>query len=263
MSNAGTVQNVQGAIPILARVPPPEGQMAAQVPLVFTPFQFNYSNTFQLNAQSGLFLSQVVSLIIDNSGNPYPVQVTHGALQQTITVPGYTETIIPTFSARGFYSLEVGLLSVPVDAVSVNLILLNYERGVGAISETIPNTLQGSSLYSTVISFTGVSSSVFLPPANYALIDIEMVLSYMYIPVAGAGQVLIIIFSDVSLPVTSLLASAYASTPGYQPCQFRTARQFSTPLYLPRGNNLTFSCTYIYNCNYVQGTLNVSGFTLS
>ena len=43
---------VVGSIPVINRIPPPEGQMAAQIPIQFNPAQFSYANVFPFLARS-------------------------------------------------------------------------------------------------------------------------------------------------------------------------------------------------------------------
>lgn len=128
---AGTVQNVVGALPIINRRVPVEGDKAAQVTATLAPTDFFVSQIFQLSDQSGLMMTQVVTLLVDNTAGNQDILVTHGVLQQKLTVPQGTQMIVPTFSAQGFYPLTVQAVAAPSAPFAVPMILLNYERQTG------------------------------------------------------------------------------------------------------------------------------------
>src|SRR5208283_1666852 len=127
-------QNVVAAIPVNAIDPPPEGQRAAKINVSLTPISFYNANQFQLNSQSGLTLSQVCTLVIDNSQNSSPITVVHGALSQQVLVPQNTTTIVPTFSTKGYYFLSVGAIIAPTQTLNIPITLLNYVRQGGQFS---------------------------------------------------------------------------------------------------------------------------------
>lgn len=83
----GNYQNIIGAIPVVSLSPPPEGSAAAQVTYTLTPSLPAVSASYQLSSQAGLAMSQIVTLIIDNSANLYPIEVTHGVLSEVTNVP--------------------------------------------------------------------------------------------------------------------------------------------------------------------------------
>lgn len=128
---AGTVQNVIGALPIVNRRVPVEGDKAAQVTATLAPTDFFVSQIFNLSDQSGLMMTQVVTLLVDNTAGNQDVLITHGVLQQNLTVPQGTQMIVPTFSAQGFYPLTVQAVAAPSAPFVVPMILLNYERQTG------------------------------------------------------------------------------------------------------------------------------------
>src|SRR5208283_1574138 len=127
-------QNVVAAIPVNAIDPPPEGQRAAKINVSLTPISFYNANQFQLNSQSGLTLSQVCTLVIDNSQNSSPITVVHGALSQQVLVPQNTTTIVPTFSTKGYYFLSVAAITAPSQTLNIPITLLNYVRQGGQFS---------------------------------------------------------------------------------------------------------------------------------
>ena len=81
-----SVQQTIGSVPIISRLPPPEGNMAAQLTFTLTPTQPNVATSLQLNSQGGLMMSQVLTLVIDNTKNGYPINVVHGALNENVQV---------------------------------------------------------------------------------------------------------------------------------------------------------------------------------
>src|SRR5271166_5936242 len=112
---AGTVQNTTSAVPVRARKDPPEGQMAVPLSFAFTPSNYAFTNFYQLGGQSGgIMISQVVSLLIDNTASPYPTTVQHGVTNSTVTIPAFTEAIIPTFSSATSYPLSLAQATAPV-----------------------------------------------------------------------------------------------------------------------------------------------------
>src|SRR5208283_4033739 len=131
---ATSSQNVVAAIPVNAIEPPPEGQRAAKINVSLSPTAFYVAQQFQLNSQSGLTLSQVCTLVIDNSQNTAPVSVVHGALSQQVLVPSQTTTIVPTFSTKGYYFLSVGAIIPPTQTLNIPITLLNYPKQGGQFS---------------------------------------------------------------------------------------------------------------------------------
>ena len=152
----GTVQNVRAAIPIIARDPPPEGQSGASVIFALAGGNAPTLNLFQLNSQSGLALSQVCSLCIDNTQNGGTLTVTHGAFNEVVLIPPYTFQIFPTFSTQGQYPLSINSLN----ACSVPVVLLNYTRAPAQFPTTHQTSIFNTgynvwSYYSNVIKITG------------------------------------------------------------------------------------------------------------
>ncbi len=175
---ATSTQNVVAAIPVNAIDPPPEGQRAAKIVATLTPIAFYSAQQFQLNSQSGLTLSQVCTLVIDNSQNNAPIAIVHGALNQQVLVPANTTTIVPTFSTKGYYFLSVGAILPPTQNLVIPITLLNYPRQGGQFSSQQNVNVQNASaiditvggptpitIQNTVLN-TGHNSSILLSIYN-------------------------------------------------------------------------------------------------
>ena len=133
----GTVQpGVRTALPVVARHTPPEGTRAASITATLTPASFFVTEQFALSDQSGLMMTQVVTLLVDNTANTEDVFLTHGVLQQNLTVPAGADATVPTFSAQGYYPLSVTTASglPPAGNLVIPIGLLNYERQQGFYS---------------------------------------------------------------------------------------------------------------------------------
>jgi len=140
LTDAGTFQNVTGAIPVTSLDPPPEGKMAASLKFFLSSVKPSVNASLQLSSQGGLQMSQVVTISIDNSNNSFAIQITHGVFNEVTTVAAFAVAIVPTFSARGgAYTLLVDAISVGENLVSgeVEIICMNYERAPGTFGGTV------------------------------------------------------------------------------------------------------------------------------
>jgi hypothetical protein len=127
------------AIPIVAKDPPPEGRNAVQITYNLTSANPSFSTTYALATaigglvsvpQGGLGLSQVRCLVIQNTGNQFPLTVTHGALNQVEIIPPGATATLPTFSS--YFNYEFGLsVSGVSGSISVPVTFLNFERSQG------------------------------------------------------------------------------------------------------------------------------------
>jgi len=165
---SSTVQpGVLNGTPIVARNPPPEGQMAVQLPVTLTPSIFATNGLQQLSSGQVGGMSQVVTLIIDNTANNVPVTIVHGALNESVQVAANTQATVPTFSGQGYWPWQVFVPTAPAANVNVGLILLNYERSSGIYrqtSNTIQNTGENSSvLYSNNLSVSTTTDTLLIP----------------------------------------------------------------------------------------------------
>ena len=96
----GTVQNVTLSLPIIARVPPPEGQTGANVNFTLDGGNVATYNLFQLNSQNGLVMSQVCSLCVDNTKNGGLYRHTWGIQRSRFDTAIYI-SIFPDFFDAG------------------------------------------------------------------------------------------------------------------------------------------------------------------
>jgi len=259
-----TVQNVLGAFPVKARDPPPEGQMAVPIQFTLTPAIFSSIQSLLLGSQSGgILMSQVVTLVIDNSASPYPTTVVHGATFASVTIPAFTESIVPTFSQTGNYYLSVSQATAPVGNVPIKITLLNYDRAVGSYSEIMPNTQQASSIYSFHGNVIASGNTPVIPiPSNFALVDLELMIPLLGAAAAGLVSADCILLSGATFDITSLYAPAIAPGAGPIATDKVSRRTFATPLYLPRGQIIQLNMNLNANCNVAHFVLNLSGFTL-
>src|SRR5208282_2348833 len=158
---------VLNGTPIVARNPPPEGQMAVQLPVTLTPSIFATNGLQQLSSATMGGMSQVVTLIVDNTANNVPVTIVHGALNESVQVAANTQATVPTFSGQGYWPWQVFVSTAPAANVNVGLILLNYERSSGIYrqtSNTIQNTGENSSvLYSNNLSVSTATDTLLIP----------------------------------------------------------------------------------------------------
>jgi hypothetical protein len=124
------IQNTIGSTPISNVIPPPEGNLAAALAFVLTPAEASIAANLQLSSQSGLMMSQVITLLIDNTANAYPITVVHGALSETTTVAALSQVIVPTFSNKSSFPINVALSGnvTPSANATINIIFLNYVR---------------------------------------------------------------------------------------------------------------------------------------
>jgi hypothetical protein len=146
-------QNVIGGTPVANLAKPPEGTKASSLKYVMTPT--DYSRTENLSLWADLGMSQVITLVIDNTGCDQDVIVEGGAILQKIVVAANTGSIIPTFSPVGSYSYTVSLQDAPSSDQTVLLTLLNYER---------PPTTWGGVI--SRISSSAAIGSNFISPAS-------------------------------------------------------------------------------------------------
>ena len=294
---AGIIQNVSGSVPIVARRPPPEGLKAAKLVFTLTPSDYDVIQPLQLNAQNGLMMSQVVTLVVDNTANVDAIVVTHGALFETLAVPGGTQIIAPTFSLQGAYSLEVAAVSAPAGNIDVGIILLNYDRAPGSNSVTISNaTLPVSgnvnanivgtvtiddtaplTVQNTIINTTHNSAPVFsnvvnvsaggttnlTAAGNWILDSLDIAVEYAQptaIGVAGLGLQLVCASAVIHTlyPIANFtVAGNYYDGASFNSPSFRSWAQ---GLILPRGNPLALYAFNFTNFTTVGLRVNISGY---
>jgi hypothetical protein len=190
---ASTVQpGVLSGTPIVARNPPPEGQMAVQLPVTLTPSIFATNGLQQLSSGQVGGMSQIVTLIIDNTPNNVPITVVHGALNETLQVAANTQATVPTFSGQGYWPWQVFTPTPPAANVNVGMILLNYERSSGIYRQT-SNTIQN----------TGENSGVLVADT----LGVAANSANLIIPAGPAGSIWVLDSLDVSIETVQSTAA--------------------------------------------------------
>lgn len=186
-----TTQNTLGALPVLSLPNPPEGKQAARFQIVLTGSQPSYAASFQLNSQAGLSFSQVMSISIDNSANAYGLTIVHGVLNEQVNVPAFAKVILPTFSSRASYPLNVAAygLITPSISMAVTVVLMNYPRAPGTFAGLLSPSISGTGQTVTPLLSGRYSIDVFtsepviLNPGNWTISEVEMTLEG-FLPVA-------------------------------------------------------------------------------
>lgn len=272
---SSTVQSgVLNGTPIVARNPPPEGQMAVQIPIELTPSIFAANGLQQLSSGQVGGMSQVVTLMIDNTRNNNPVTVTHGALNETVTIAANTLATVPTFSGQGYWPWEVSLSAAPAMNVPVTLIMLNYERSAGLYRQT-SNTIQNTGENSTVL-YSGVqvctaNGNFILNAAGpsgslWVLDSLEMAIDLFGNNNAGAfGCNLELICGIGGVVVNTIEATGYnggagglvfgAVTPSY--------RTWSQGLLVNSNAAFYLNVSAKYNLAEIDVRINLSGYNVS
>lgn len=140
---SGAFQNIVApSLPVVAKNPPPEGQMITPFNFVLTATQFSINQSFALGPNS---MSQVRTLYVDNSENAQALTVTHGVGSQTTLVPAGGGAILPTASTQGNYYLKISTPIAPPADTAIGIGLYNYEippalwgTQIVTITQTVP-----------------------------------------------------------------------------------------------------------------------------
>lgn len=240
--------------------PPPEGYKGVLAPFPFAVGQTTAANYFQLNSQSGLLMSQVETICVDNTQNPQPLNIVHGAFNEQTTIPAYTYTILPTFSAaNGIYSLTMSTVAAAA-AFTVNVTLLNYVRQAGSVTNTNQSPTPVTPIYltngfeeaATSGSYSYVLQGAILTPDNPTYIY-GMTLGIISGTAAAAGLAVAgMAVSWSGNPAALLYASAVATGAGAVAFNQHTFYDFShNPLIVPPNSNITMN---------VEGFTNLDNF---
>ena len=146
-----------------------------QYTFTFGPSITTASAAYQMFAQAGLFLSQVVTLLIDNTMNSAAVTVTHGVLNIATSVDAGQAALVPTFSNTGPYNVVIQCLSTPTDTGYTTLTYLNYEKNPTSWSLTAAQASQTpGALYSAEVDITANGTTLILPNGQYSISSIEL-----------------------------------------------------------------------------------------
>lgn len=167
----GTVQpNVLGSTPIVNNSPPPEGQYAVLLSFPFSAAGWTSAQQLQLNAPGGgIALSQVASILIDNTGSLIPLAVIHGAMSTTTHCPAGMAMLVPSFSNRAPYQLIVSLASPPPAGVTMTptITLFNYANNTAQWGLAQSQGATELCADVTEISGNGTTTVVAAPPTGY------------------------------------------------------------------------------------------------
>lgn len=270
----GYQQTVIGAIPVVNVLPPPEGTAAAQVTYTLTPSLPAISASYQLSSQAGLNMSQVITLIIDNSENLYPIAVTHGVLGEVTIVPAGAKVITPTFSNRSTYPITIKAASsiTPSSNLTVNVAFLNYFRAAANVGSNLQSSPIASGLNSTSTIFTGITKItangiyVLTPTAGNFIID-SLDFAAEVGTATGSGECTALVQLSASdlYPIAQIFPTANFSAAG----QFGMA-QYSAPvsktfpfgLITPRNNAIFLDVTLYSGYSSLYVRTNLSGWTM-
>jgi hypothetical protein len=204
----GAYQNVIGSVPIANVEKPPEGTKGSALTYTMTPTDYVRYENFSLWADFAL--SQVMSLVIDNTQSNISVQVTAGPLGQIIVVPANTGMIVPTFCSQSTFSMIVELIAAPMTDQTVVISLLNYDRAAatwGSDITKIPVSRASLSNYNAAVSLNPLLPDLLIP-SNPNRRDFAIGWS------SGAGTGLFI-HCDVVGPTQTIFALITDSTARY------------------------------------------------
>jgi hypothetical protein len=274
MANIGTVQQSISAIPVKNINPPSEGTMAAQIDITLTPQEPSFATVMQLNSASGLMVSQVITLVINNYENAYPINVIHGVLNEITQVAAGATVICPTFSNNTTFPLNVSVLNsvTPTMNLDVNIIFLNYSRAPGSFSSaaqsSILGNVQNSSPIITAVPSVITGGLVILAgPANFILDSLNFCVENIKPIAAGvcdmnwALQVVVggtpVLNIATGILVTFALNADQIS--GAVIC-FPENRTWPSGLILPRAGSIALLSSGLTNMTNVNFRFNASGF---
>lgn len=276
MTDSGVVQAINGSVPITNIQPPPEGQMAASLNVVLTPGNISFAQTFQLSSQNGLQLSQVVTLVIDNSANAYPLTVTHGVLSEVVQVAALSTVVVPTFSGKaGGYPLAIVAIenAVPSINLDIDVIFLNFPRPPGTFSATSQSTIIATGqntgiLYSGLVAIGLATGPVQLTTnGNFILDSIDMAVEGMLGHAAGVGSVPYQLRGGLSANPISVIIQSGQPVFTYPAAEWIQGGGINGPitrtwpqgLLLPRGVALWMVPVSLNNVDEIIFRINISG----
>lgn len=265
----GTVQAATFAQSIVAKNPPPEGTMGVKVTYLLTSADYIIAANYQLGSPGGLSMSQVVTLVIDNTTGSYPVIVTHGVMVERCVVPAGVLTTVPTFSSTVAYVISIETLSAPDENQTVVVTFLNYERQSGSVPNTVQNTIvntgqNSSSIYSNAFGFNGPTYSIQLAQAgNWILDSLDLACEAFAVETAGAQGDMVVTITCGSVVIEThnpqyMFPPSNGWVPGVK-CSYPASRTWSQGLILPRGYPILFKAVFIFpgGAGY---RVNISGF---
>lgn len=239
-----TVQTIFGAIPVQTGEPP-EGKLTAGFAYTLTSIEPSLANSWALNSMSGgLRMSQVVTLCVDNSAGEYALSIVHGALNEKLIVPAFASVIVPTFSTKASYPINMAAVGdiLPSIPLSFRIVLCNYARRPGSFSSVVATSIVGTGQNSMVLAsgvsdftFTQVSFSV-VPPGNWVLDSIDIAIEGVHMSAIGPATI------NWSLVVTNLVQAIFIISSEViiqsLPAGWTAGRQIQRPFYVTYPNGL-------------------------
>lgn len=252
--------------------------MATAVSILLTPVEPGFVNSFQLSSQAGFLLSQVVTLVIDNQVNPYPITVIHGLFNETVNVPANSSIIIPTFSNKSSFPINVafgGVGLAPASNMQVNIIFMNYPRTPGSYGNTNQSSIVGTGQNTTVLASALVFPSgpgtsfpdiTLTGQGNYILDSLDMAVEQLNSLVAGSctADVMLIArgsFGDFIIQSARAFFVATASLPTGSAAAINlpSTRVWPQGLALPRASSLKVIFSGVTNASIAGIRINVTG----
>lgn len=267
----GIVQNVIGSTPIINIQPPPEGQHALTIQYQITGIVPMITEFYQLNALGSFALSQVCTLLIDNSLNLYPIAIIHGALNTLTNVQAGGQTIVPTFSNNGPYAIQIAAAGniTPASTLTVNITFMNYFVPSSSFTNAPLNSVVVTGLNSTLLysSFNTITNLLLAVSAgNYVLTELEMFVENI-VPVStgltaayiSVGTFLNSVFNPIASMRPGFNATGTAAVAGSQ-ISAPVNLQWGNGFLLPRGAAIYWGLTSSTNISTVVGRLNLYGY---
>lgn len=191
-----------GAVGVQAINPPPEGTMAVPLKVTLTPTNYAQSQTLQLGVGggSGIGVSQVCAVYVDNSAADQALNCIMGAGNTNYTVKAGGGAIIPVISTSQLFFLDLSLDEAPSENVTINLLLYNWPQQPGdwAPIDTV-NVAEGT--------FTG---EVEVTNSSIQTSNVNQILTVQAVQKVPALQM--VAGSQVSVPATTLTLLAAANS---------------------------------------------------
>lgn len=252
--------------------------MATAVTIILTPVEPSFATSFQLSSQAGLLLSQVVTLVVDNQLNPYPITIVHGLFNETVNVPANSSIIIPTFSNKSSFALNVafgGSGLSPASSMQINVIMMNYPRTPGSYGNTnqsaIVGTGQNTSVLASALVFpsgpgTSFPDITLTNPGNYILDSLDMAVEQLNSLAAGSSTANVMLIARsaagdyvIQSARAFFVATAALPTGSAAAINLPSTRVWPQGLELPRNASLKVIFSGVVNASIAGIRINVTG----
>lgn len=241
--------------------------MAAQVVFGFTNLVPNIATALQLNSPAGLMLSQVVTLCVDNTLNPSAVTVVHGALNETNIVPAYGYSIIPTFSNKSSFPINLACVTTPNANTQTTITFLNYQRQSASFVNNGQSNVNATGVFSNILTsqtflLTGTANITLLNSANVVLTALDLAVESLNATAAGRVTATLAITTTFA-PLVTFDGIAVATAAGNIPGGSSSPPvNLSWPegLYLQRGAPTNLLCSAFTNLVNAGVRVNMYGY---